>query len=126
MTDVEVYMEAQIQALLARVTILETENSKLSALHSTPGAAASDADSDDVAGDAAQVVVDPTTNSLRVSAAAGAAVQVAPVLKLGNFPNMEHTLVGHALAAERCSDRNYLLEKELILLQEEVATLSGQ
>jgi hypothetical protein len=45
-TPLKVYMEAQIQALLARVTILETENSKLSALHSTPGAAASDADSD--------------------------------------------------------------------------------
>jgi hypothetical protein len=63
-------MEAQIQALIGKVTALEADNTDLHSLHATPDAAASTVEEgDEIAGDAARVFVDPTTNTLHVSGA---------------------------------------------------------
>jgi hypothetical protein len=127
MTEVEVYMEAQIQALIARVANIEVENAALQAMHATPDAAASDDNEEDgVAGNAAQVAVDPITHTLMVSAAAGATVRVAPVLKLGKYDDVENTLVRHATKNVEMVEQAAALQVQLALLKEVVAALTGQ
>jgi hypothetical protein len=119
-------MEAQIQALLGRVDGLEAENTALKALHTAPDAAASDiddVDGDIVVGDAAQVAVDPTTNTLIVSAGAGETVRIAPVLKVGRFENVEETLTRHAAESDLCTERAAVVEAELVALRQAVADL---
>jgi hypothetical protein len=95
MSEVETRMEAQIGELASKVTTLEEDSRALQTYHTNPDpeSGGSDAGADDaVARDGAHVEVSHVDGSLVVSAGKGNVVHVAPVLRLGKFANVEHTL----------------------------------
>jgi hypothetical protein len=129
MTEAEEYMFSQIQALVARIGSLEAENKALHTFHADPNDATTEAaasPTDDVAGDAAKVGVDPITNTLIVSAAKGYTVEVPSKLRVGKYHNVEQTLSRHIADQARCSARIEVLEADLIVLAQTLSEKGGE
>lgn len=125
MSDVEAYMFAQIQTLANRITLLDADNKAYRTFHEDPIAAeaVAAAQSDETAGDAAKIGVDPITNVLIVSAAKGNHVEVPSMLRVGKYHNVESTLQATSADQARCNARQTSLENELAALKITIADI---
>lgn len=123
MSDIERVMEGQIEGLTRRINALEAENKAMQTLLATPDAAASDIPEVDgtLAGDTAGIKT--KNGGLILSAAQGKTLQLAPVVHIGKFRNVEQTLSRHASDQVLCLSKVAFLEEELATLKKRVAAL---
>lgn len=114
-------MESQIEALIGRINTLEAENKAMQTLLATPDAAA--ANSSGVDGIIAETTAGIKTRNgtLILSAANGKALQLASVVHIGKFHNVEQTLARHASDQVFCLTKVAFLEEELAALKKRVA-----